>query len=41
MRKQYITEKGKAWAGITIDDEKMLELTTYYKENEMARRYGT
>lgn len=27
MRKQYITDKGKAWSGITLDDPKMLELT--------------
>jgi carbamoyl-phosphate synthase large subunit len=27
MRKQYITDKGKAWGGITIDDPRMLELT--------------
>ncbi|MEN8228439.1 MAG: ATP-grasp domain-containing protein [Bacteroidota bacterium] len=27
MRKQYITDKGKAWSGITLDDEKLLELT--------------
>ena len=27
MRKQYITDKGKAWGGITIDDPKMIELT--------------
>lgn len=27
MRKQYITDKGKAWGGITIDDSKMIELT--------------
>lgn len=27
MRKQYITDKGKAWSGISIDDEKLLELT--------------
>ncbi|MBN2681373.1 MAG: ATP-grasp domain-containing protein [Bacteroidales bacterium] len=27
MRKQYITNKGKAWGGITIDDKKMLALT--------------
>ncbi|MFH1319831.1 MAG: ATP-grasp domain-containing protein [Bacteroidota bacterium] len=27
MRKQYITDKGKAWGGITIDDNKILELT--------------
>jgi len=27
MRKQYITDKGKAWGGITLDDHKMLDLT--------------
>lgn len=27
MRKQYITDKGKAWGGITLSDEKMMELT--------------
>ena len=27
IRKQYITEKGKAWGGISIADEKMLALT--------------
>lgn len=27
MRKQYITDKGKAWAGISIDDKKLLSLT--------------
>ena len=27
MRKLYITDKGKAWAGITLDDSKMLDLT--------------
>ena len=26
MRKQYITDKGKAWGGITIDDQTMLDL---------------
>ncbi len=26
MRKLYITDKGKAWAGITLDDEKHIEL---------------
>jgi len=26
MRKQYITEQGKAWAGITLDNKKLLEL---------------
>lgn len=27
MRKQYITDKGKAWGGITISDPKIIELT--------------
>ena len=27
MRKQYITDKGKAWGGIAIGDEKLLKLT--------------
>ncbi|MBO5131738.1 MAG: ATP-grasp domain-containing protein [Paludibacteraceae bacterium] len=27
MRKQYITDKGKAWAGVTINDENLLDLT--------------
>ncbi|MDA3853621.1 MAG: ATP-grasp domain-containing protein [Bacteroidales bacterium] len=27
MRKQYITDKGKAWGGIVIDDEKLLKIT--------------
>lgn len=27
MRKQYITDKGKAWGGITLSDDKMLEIT--------------
>jgi carbamoyl-phosphate synthase large subunit len=26
MRKQYITDKGKAWGGITIDDTSMIDL---------------
>jgi carbamoyl-phosphate synthase large subunit len=29
MRKQYITDKGKAWAGITLDDKKLLRLTDH------------
>jgi len=28
MRKQYITDKGKAWGGITLADNKMMELTS-------------
>lgn len=27
MRKQFITDKGKAWAGITIDEQELLEMT--------------
>lgn len=27
MRKQYITDKGKAWGGVSISDYRMLELT--------------
>ncbi len=27
MRKQYITDKGKAWAGVSLDDTRMLDLT--------------
>jgi len=30
MRKQYITDKGKAWGGISISDEEMLELTRHF-----------
>jgi len=26
MRKQYITEKGKAWAGISLDDKKLVSI---------------
>jgi carbamoyl-phosphate synthase large subunit len=27
MRKQFITDKGKAWAGISIDDKKLMAMT--------------
>lgn len=27
MRKQYITDKGKAWGGITIEDKELLDIT--------------
>ncbi len=27
MRKQYITDKGKAWSGITLDDSNLLKIT--------------
>ncbi len=30
MRKQYITDKGKAWGGISIADTQMLELTNKF-----------
>ena len=30
MRKQYITENGKAWGGISISDKKLLELTDQF-----------
>jgi len=33
MRKQYITDKGKAWGGISINDEKMLSLTPDFLAN--------
>jgi len=30
MRKQYITDKGKAWGGISIDEEDILKLTDQF-----------
>jgi carbamoyl-phosphate synthase large subunit len=30
MRKQFITDKGKAWAGIRIDDKKLLAITRQF-----------
>lgn len=30
MRKQYITDKGKAWGGVSISDFRMLELTNRF-----------
>jgi len=30
MRKQYITDKGKAWGGISIDEEEILQLTDQF-----------
>lgn len=30
MRKQFITDKGKAWAGISIDDKKLLSITRQF-----------
>ena len=37
MRKQYITDKGKAWGGITISDQKMLEMTRTFLRNTKWR----
>ena len=30
IRKQYITDKGKAWGGISVGDEKMIKLTEHF-----------
>jgi carbamoyl-phosphate synthase large subunit len=27
MRKQYVTDKGKAWAGISLDDDELIDIT--------------
>jgi len=27
MRKLYITDKGKAWAGVSLDDEELIQVT--------------
>jgi len=32
MRKLYITEKGKAWAGVTIEDEALMSLANKFAE---------
>jgi carbamoyl-phosphate synthase large subunit len=37
MRKLYITDKGKAWAGITIEDEKLTLLGRKFAEQTMWR----
>ena len=37
MRKQYITDKGKAWGGISIADEKMLSMTRKFLRNTKWR----
>ncbi|MCX7954676.1 MAG: ATP-grasp domain-containing protein [Bacteroidales bacterium] len=35
MRKLYITDKGKAWAGVTIDDDNLNELTyNFFKKTK-------
>jgi len=33
MRKLYITDKGKAWAGVTLDDNKLLKITNQLIKN--------
>ena len=30
MRKQYITDKGKAWGGVSIANDKILEITNNF-----------
>ncbi len=37
MRKQYITDKGKAWSGITLGDEKLLSITHSILKQTMWR----
>ncbi len=37
MRKQYITDKGKAWGGITLGDEKLLDITKKLLRESMWR----
>lgn len=37
MRKLYITDKGKAWAGVALDDEKLIEITTRVISNSNWR----
>ncbi len=37
MRKLYITDKGKAWAGITLDDPMLIEITNRVIKNSQWR----
>ena len=37
IRKQYITDKGKAWGGISVSDETMLKLTDHFIESTKWR----
>ena len=37
MRKQYITDKGKAWGGITIADKNMLDMTRNFLKSTKWR----
>lgn len=37
MRKQFITDKGKAWAGISIEDKKLIDLTEKFVKSTKWR----
>lgn len=37
MRKLYITDKGKAWAGVSLDEEKLLKITRNMVKNTKWR----
>jgi len=37
MRKTFITDKGKAWAGVVLEDEKLLEITNKLISNSKWR----
>jgi carbamoyl-phosphate synthase large subunit len=37
IRKQYITDKGKAWGGITVGDQKMMDLTDHFIKSTQWR----
>ena len=37
MRKLYITDKGKAWSGISLEDDKLLEISRHVIENSKWR----
>ena len=37
MRKLYITDKGKAWSGISLEDDKLMEITRRVIENSKWR----
>jgi carbamoyl-phosphate synthase large subunit len=37
IRKQYITDKGKAWGGISISDKKIMELTDHFLDQTKWR----
>ena len=37
MKKLYITDKGKAWAGVTIKDEELLKMTNHFIQSTKWR----